>query len=103
MWKSACPCSHSIHSFSTSTKSASVKTFPHASATNHGRKLESEWRLAKHSRNICRNVSKFALWKSSAAARKMPNTFLGRREFARLFGVETFEFEHARGIAADEQ
>src|SRR5262245_30294214 len=76
MWKSACPCSHSIHSFSTSTKFASVKIFLHASATNHGRKLESEWRLAKHSRNICGNVAEFTLWKSSAAVKKMPSDFL---------------------------
>src|SRR5215470_13529779 len=103
MWKSACPCSHSIHSFSTSANFASVKAFLDASATNHGRKLESEARLAKHSRNICRNVGKFLLWKSSAIVRKLlPNSF-PVDAFSRLLCIEAFEFVYARGITADDQ
>src|SRR5690348_6585015 len=103
MWKSACPCSHSIHSFSTSTKSVSANFFSHASATIRGGKEQQPQCVAKQSRREHQFHPKNMLWKSEGTRRKIRRTDFLVCSLRKSLYVETFKFVDANGVAADDQ
>src|SRR5262245_19064496 len=103
MWKSACPCSHSIHSFSTSTKPASANLCRHASATIRGGKEQQSLRVAKHSRRELPLGAKNMLWKSTDAGKKIGVQIFHGCSLQTSLYVEAFEFVDAHRVAADDQ